>query len=66
MSKKEYNLKKISNSELLTRFMNSRDNVIHFRMVQFQEPNNETTNLCLELELKEYNNLKEEIYRRMK
>lgn len=60
------NLKTMSNSELLTRFMASRDNLIQFRLDNLQFPNDTTILNLLDLEREEYVRLKEEIYRRMK
>lgn len=59
------NLKTMSNSELLTRFMTSRDNLVHFRLSNLQCPNDTTISNLLDLEQSEYAKLKEEIYRRM-
>ena len=55
-----------SNDVLLTQFMNSRDNLIHFRMASLQCPNDETIKEMLSLEEQDYQTLKAEIYRRMK
>ena len=55
----------MSNSELLTRFMTSRDNLVHFRLSNLQCPNDTTISNLLDLEQSEYAKLKEEIYRRM-
>lgn len=55
-----------SNDALLTQFMSSRDNLIHFRVASLQCPNDTTIKEMLSLEEQEYQILKAEIFRRMK
>lgn len=55
-----------SNDTLLTQFMSSRDNLIHFRVASLQCPEDNTIKEMLSLEEQEYQILKDEIYRRMK
>lgn len=62
----KYEVYAYSNDALLTQFMNSRDNLIHFRVASLQCPSDSTIKEMLSLEEKEYQMLKAEIYRRMK
>ena len=62
----KYEVYAYSNDALLTQFMSSRDNLIHFRVASLQCPSDATIKEMLSLEEQEYQMLKEEIYRRMK
>ena len=61
-------IKKLSNSELLTKFMISRENLVHYKMMYMQCTYNEQSFYAnmITLETQDFNNLKDEIYRRMK
>ena len=59
-------LKALTNSDLLTRFLMSRDSLLRIKMEIFQSGKDKFTNNMLEIETAEFTALRDEIYRRMK
>lgn len=57
-------LKKLSNEELLTNFLFTRDTLVQVRMELFKQKDKDMQEI-FELTSKEFSDLKNEIYRRM-
>ena len=57
-------LKLLSNEELLTKFLFARDTLVQVRMELFKQKDKDMQEI-FELTSKEFNDLKNEIYRRM-
>lgn len=57
-------LKKLSNEELLTNFLFARDTLVQVRMELFKQKDKDMQEI-FDLTSKEFNDLKNEIYRRM-
>lgn len=62
----DYDLKKIDDSELLTRFLFARDTLVRVRMELFKNPDDKDYKQVFDVAEKEFDDLKREIYRRMK
>ena len=59
------NLKEMYNSELLTYFLISRDNIISIRRALFDNKDNQHLKDLFDSESKKYDELLKELYRRM-
>ena len=58
-------VRKMENSELLAHFLISRDNLISIKRALLDKPTDKELNLLFKLEEGKYDELIEEIYRRM-
>ena len=58
-------VRKMENSELLTHFLISRDNLISIKRALLDKPTDNELNLLFKIEEKNYDELINELYRRM-